>query len=492
MDRSTEKKSRRNRLFDAVGRKSVLNKPPNLKINRTEYVNHPNLPIIAPDFSFVMDLFDMDTLQMQEASIYHGDDRVKEVREDEENVNADKVDKNGKDVKEEKYVEDESDPDEHEHERLPNRLVNKKRTHGTDHGYRYLLVLIDTTSRKVWMYPTKTKSADEVKKAFDQFVSDVHGKISRLLSDSDSAFANIEKNNKYFTYVQVVASHGNHTTLSRIDSFAKTFRQMLYYYYADFVRDGSGKDFSWYDSYELIRDTYNDTKHRALRLVDTRKIKRDERRSGQKSEFTNADGKVSLHKCNDPNKKEDVWHKYYTPNQVWYNAKLRSRIRLQYYLSKRSNYDKIYKKIANAEYVRVRVLNDKINKGYKRGYFSNAVYRKGKKRGNSWVVNGRYVTYRNILPVGSKEDVEAFEKPRETKLTRGMTRKLQQYLLHYKYDPSINANANAEKTHLITAAKKRKRKEVAELHENAKDIQPKNKKRTRKPNSRYFNDDYEN
>jgi hypothetical protein len=459
MPSSNDRRSRRNRLFYAVDFKSSLNPKANLKINRTNFVEHPNLPIIAPDFSFVMDLFDMNTLQMQAASIYHGnEERVDEIEEDSEDENADLADE-GKDAP------------------PPPHVINRKPSKRIDHGYRYLLVLIDTTSRKVWMYPTKTKNADEVYTAFEQFIGDVQGKIARLLSDSDKAFAKIKANNQHFTYAQVVASHGNHTTLSRIDSFAKTFRQMLYYYYADFVRDGSGEDFSWFDSYELIRDTYNDTKHGALRLIDTKKIKRD-----KQNEFINADGKVSLHKCNDPKKENQVWHKYYTPNQVWNNAKLRSRIRLQYYLSKRSNYDKIYKKIAAADYVRIRVLNNKVNKGYRKGYFSNSVFKKGKKRGNSWVVNGRYVTYRNILPVGSKEEADAFGAPPKTKLTRAISKKLGQYLKYYNYEPDapdtddfIHSDEEDE--------------EVAELLENAKHLQPESEKRVSKPNSRYK--DYE-
>ena len=456
----SEKAQRRNRLFNAVGHKSSFNEQANIQINKNDRVIHPNLPIIAPDFSYVMDIFDMDVMQMQEAEVDHKKVKNIKIESDDENEDIDKA---------------EGMPEELPKKIANLQLKNKKRVHGTDHGYRYLLVLIDTTSRKVWMYPLRTKNKHEVESAFKEFLNDVNGKIARLLSDADTAFADIAAHNKYYTYVQVVASHGNHTTLSRIDTFARTFREMLNQYYADFVRDGSGKDFSWYDSYELLRDAYNDTRHGGLKLIDTKNMKKH-------PEFLDSNGDVSLDKCMDPNKDGRVRHKYYTPNQVWNNAKLRSRIRLQYYLSKRSNYDKIYKKIADADYVRIRIQNDKINKGKRSGYFSNTVFTKGKKRGNSWNVNGRYVTYRNILPVGKKEDLDKFGKPDITKMTKAIRDKLAQYIEYYTYNSE--ETGAVDKNKFISARRKRKQKEIDELTEN-KRLQPAEKKRKSIPSKKY-------
>ena len=85
-----------------------------------------------------------------------------------------------------------------------------------NHGYNYILIFIETTSRKVWVFPQRTKSSRETFKSFTLFRIKVNNKISRLLSDADPAFALIKQNCTFFNYCQLVASQGNRTALSRV------------------------------------------------------------------------------------------------------------------------------------------------------------------------------------------------------------------------------------------------------------------------------------
>lgn len=294
------------------------------------HYNHPPLPITAPDYSYVMDITDMRSL----LGI-----RLRRVVENREIVNR--------------------------VARIVTNAVNNNRVNA---GYRYLLTFIDTTSRKAWQYPMKRKDANTVYAAFRRFMNDVHGKVARLLSDNDTAFRQIEIHNDFFTYCLITASHNNHKTFGIIDRFTRTFRDLLYFYFAYYAH---GPDYSWYVAQPIVLDQYNNTRHKGLFLRGRPK--------------TNPDG--------------DIKKFYYTPNEVWYSPRLRSRIRLRKYFDGYQNYlpGSLYHRIVNADRVRVRLLRDDI--GHGGDAFSGVTYVKGAKNGNAWLVNGTWYTYRNLWPV---------------------------------------------------------------------------------------------
>lgn len=294
------------------------------------HYNHPPLPITAPDYSYVMDITDLSSL----LGIHTG-----KVRVDGEVI--DRV------------------------SRIVTNAVNNKKVNS---GYRYILTFIDTTSRKVWQYPLKRKDAVSVYAAFKKFMNDIHGKVARLLSDNDRAFRLIEANNDFFTYCLITAANNNHKQFALIDRFSRTFRDMLYLYFAHHAH---GPDYSWYVAQPIVLDQYNNTRHSELFLRGRPK--------------TNPNGNIKKF--------------YYTPNQVWYSPRLRSRIRLRKYFDGYQNYlpGSLYHRIANADRVRVRLLRDDLAHGG--DAFSGVTYAKGEKNGNAWLVNGRWMTYSNLWPV---------------------------------------------------------------------------------------------
>ena len=133
---------------------------------------HPSLPVVAPDFSYTMDLMFMTGMDIYVT--------------DEDNVTANYKKRIG----------------------INNNLYNK--------GYNYVLVFVETTSRKAWLFPQKTKSSAETYKNYICFKYRVSNKISRLLSDTDTAFSLIKKNARAFNYQQVLAKD-NHSALTRVD-----------------------------------------------------------------------------------------------------------------------------------------------------------------------------------------------------------------------------------------------------------------------------------
>ena len=74
---------------------------------------HPSLPVVAPDFSYTMDLMFMTGMDIYVT--------------DEDNVTANYKKRIG----------------------INNNLYNK--------GYNYVLVFVETTSRKAWLFPQKLK-----------------------------------------------------------------------------------------------------------------------------------------------------------------------------------------------------------------------------------------------------------------------------------------------------------------------------------------------
>lgn len=329
----------------------------NSDVPSTIHVGHPPLPITAPDYSYVMDITEMQSLLLTKYYTH---------KEGEDNDAMD----SGRDEMQDKITK--------AYTTHPPSVLNE--------GYRYTLTLIDTTSRKAWMYPMRSKNAETVYNSFKCFMKDVHGRIARLLSDNDKSFTQIMKNNDYFTYCLVTASHNNHKTLSIIDRFTRTFRELLYTAFRHYnARKTKAPQYSWYANYKSVINTYNNAKHDAL-FLRGRPIR---------------------------NKSGDVKKFYYTPNEVWIYPRLRSRIRMRMYFDKLKNYideKSMYQKIARSEKVRVRLQKSGLQKGGE-NLFSNESYKKGIKRGNSWWVNGRWYTYRNLLPVGKELNEEkAFEK----------------------------------------------------------------------------------
>ena len=368
-------------IKNSVGRSSdIAPLDTNRQIMVPSHKVHPFLPITAPDYSYTMDLVELRSLLRA------------------------------------KYADDIDNPER-------NTIITRALNESANRGYKYLLTFIDTTSRKVWMYPLRSKNQNAVYDAFRTFLKDVKGRIARLLSDNDTAFSRIKHNNKHFSYCVVTAKYHNHTVLSRIDRFVRTFRELLYRILKNHRRVGT---YSWYYYYPFIREAYNNAKHKSLWLKG----------HGDKL--------------------------YYTPNEVWFSARLRSRIRLRRYMEGRNNYEKLYKQISEAPYVKIR-----LDKGFGKGgenYFSDEIYEKGEKRGNAWFVNGRWYTYRNLWPVFDGDYNEPEVRSRREKRNKyHLDREIKRFLDEYDTDEEGEDDNDIADTFMENGPGQRKAKEGKKL-----------------------------
>lgn len=200
--------------------------------------------------------------------------------------------------------------------------------------YTGALVLIESTTRKAWVFPLHTKNGKEVLFAFKLFLRDIDMRISRLISDSGAEYNEIKRYNnqkRLFHYFQANASQNMHTTLSRIDRFIRTLRQMIRDYY------NRARNPNWVAVIKRFVARYNETQHSSLFL-------RDPDRGGRKI--------------------------FYTPNQVWHSPELRRRIKIKDYLAKHKNYAKLDRMFRVGSVVRYRVMPGKMKDIRSNGFLS--------------------------------------------------------------------------------------------------------------------------
>lgn len=216
--------------------------------------------------------------------------------------------------------------------------------------YTCALVLIECTTRKAWAFPLHTKNGKEVLFAFKLFLKDINMRISKLISDSGKEFNEIKKYNtqkKLFHYFQANASQNMHTTLSRIDRFIRTLREMIRDYYNRALNP------NWVPMIRRFVTRYNKTHHSSLFL-------RDPDRGGRKI--------------------------FYSPEQVWRNPELRRRIKIKDYLAKYKNYAKMDRMFKPGRIVRYRVLPGQMKNMKSNGFLSQYTAIIRKRVGNSFEI----------------------------------------------------------------------------------------------------------
>ena len=298
--------------------------------------------------------------------------------------------------------------------------------------YTALLVLIETMSRKLFLYPLKTKSAEEVFGMFQAFLHDVGNKIANLTSDAGKEYSMIKAFNDrthMFNYYQCVASAGNHTTLSLVDRVTRTLRENIMQYHAQFNKP------TWIYVMKLLERNYNNKIHGSLWIYGV-------------------------------TKKGTIRKFYYTPNQVWFTPILRDRLRKRINAENAGVYNLLRDKFKIGAHVfESSVPRGPLAKGMKRGYLSNKVHTITGRIGNSFELDDEKIVPYNQLFLSEKQGPRMhkikFNIPKDTPI---------------EGDPRNNISIDVAKLKESLKPKKKKRffEEVANLP--AKRIRVRNKK----------------
>jgi len=231
-------------------------------------------------------------------------------------------------------------------------------------GYKYILVIIDIFTRKLWCEPMKNKTAKETTQVFTKML-DYMPKPKVIMSDEGPEFhgdmdAAMEKDG----ILHVEAQSGDHNRLGIINRVCQTLKKALHKH---FTTTGNQK---WVDYLKQFVSSYNKTEH------------------------------TGLH-CQSPNDAE----KYIGQAQVLHAEAIEGKKALH---KTKAHEFKV------GDYARVMMYKDKFKRGYEANY-SHEVYQVTEVNGDSiTLVNGK--TYRpdQILKADkASADVDEAKKVRK-------------------------------------------------------------------------------
>jgi hypothetical protein len=144
-------------------------------------------------------------------------------------------------------------------ERVQMDLVDMSKFHMKNHGYNWILQLIDIFSRKIFVYLLKSKNIEDVKISLNNFLSQYN--VYNIISDNESSFKSSEIQdvlNDYGCSHQMVEV-GNHNALGVIDRSISTIKQKIY----QFMKNNNTTKYS--DNLDKIISAYNDTPHSGIK-----------------------------------------------------------------------------------------------------------------------------------------------------------------------------------------------------------------------------------
>lgn len=127
-------------------------------------------------------------------------------------------------------------------------------------GYKYMLTVIDTFSKYAWAEPVKTKSANDVTKAFLNVLNKDKRIPKNVQSDNGKEFYNATFKKLMQKYNINHYSTYSHLKASIVERFNRTLKNIMW---RKFSLQGSYK---WIDILPHLINQYNNTKHRTIKM----------------------------------------------------------------------------------------------------------------------------------------------------------------------------------------------------------------------------------
>jgi len=140
-----------------------------------------------------------------------------------------------------------------------------------NHGFRYILVVIDTYSKYIWVESLKNKSGEDCTKAMSNVLKKANPKL--LQTDNGTEFYNIQFQDLMKKYKIKHFSSYSVIKCSICERVIQTLKNNIYRH---FTATGT---WNWYDKISKIIQNYNNTKHRTIKCtpnearMDANKIK---------------------------------------------------------------------------------------------------------------------------------------------------------------------------------------------------------------------------
>ena len=134
-------------------------------------------------------------------------------------------------------------------------LLDISNLSSSNSGIHYILLAIDIFTRKVYVQPIKTKSAETVTRGFEQIIKET--KPSKIQADHGKEFINTEfKNLLKLNNIELqLIDVGDHNKLGIINRFCRTIRELLNKYMTAY------KTTRYIDVLDKLVANYNNSKH---------------------------------------------------------------------------------------------------------------------------------------------------------------------------------------------------------------------------------------
>jgi hypothetical protein len=142
---------------------------------------------------------------------------------------------------------------------LSTDLADMQKLSKSNDGVKYLLVVVNAFTKKLYVEPLKNKTSDETARKMEKILDEIKLKMKNLVCDLGKEFegkfkALMSKRsiNMYHTYSEVKASHAERAIL--------TLKQRIY---KDLAMRGSNR---YIDHLKGIVENYNNTKHSTTKM----------------------------------------------------------------------------------------------------------------------------------------------------------------------------------------------------------------------------------
>lgn len=211
-----------------------------------------------------------------------------------------------------------------------------------NHGFSYILVVLDCFTKFTWTIPVKTKTKSEIANAFNNILVTTNRKPVNLQTDMGTEFYNVDF--KKITSSNKINHYSSYSVkkASIVERIIKTLKHKLY---KCFSLNGSYK---WIGKpLESVVSAYNNTIHRITKHkpIDVNKSNQNTvMRNIKKSQITNFQSKISKLAVGDLvriSKYKSTFEKGYTPNwstELFFIKKVNSTKPITYVIKDLNNH----------------------------------------------------------------------------------------------------------------------------------------------------------
>ena len=140
-------------------------------------------------------------------------------------------------------------------------LVDMQNYSGSNSSYRFILVVLDLFSKRLWLRALKTKQGRETADAIQTVFQDMGFPVQTVIFDEGKEFLNSSVD-MLFAQFNIHSYHiKTKTKAGAVERVNKTVKNIIWKIFTE------TKSHRWIDHIEDIQDNYNNTYHRIIKMT---------------------------------------------------------------------------------------------------------------------------------------------------------------------------------------------------------------------------------